>query len=161
MIPREHRGSPGGDRDGGFVRHNPAKRAAISASLRFDTMAKCQFRCHYCGSRPADGEWLVVDHVTPVAVGGLTIPSNLVAACKDCNDGKSSKIVTAPPVPESLDLKAIGRGRKPLGGEGEITVMVPMRWTPELLARIDAARGDTSRSAFIREAVERKLQRPG
>jgi hypothetical protein len=50
-------------------------------------------------------------------------------------------------------------GRKPLGGEGEKTVMVPMRWAPAALARIDAVRGDRDRSAFIREAVERELQR--
>lgn len=57
-------------------------------------------------------------------------------------------------------------GRKPLGGTGEKTVMVPMRWAPADLARIDAARGEQDRSAFIRdavlsksEAVERELKR--
>lgn len=50
-------------------------------------------------------------------------------------------------------------GRKPLGGEGEKTVMVPMRWAPGTLARIDAARAEQDRSAFIREAVERELKR--
>ncbi len=50
-------------------------------------------------------------------------------------------------------------GRKPLGGEGEKTVMVPMRWAPAALERIDAARGDQDRSAFIREAVELELER--
>ncbi len=50
-------------------------------------------------------------------------------------------------------------GRKPLGGTGEKTVMVPMRWAPALLARIEGARGDSDRSAFIREAVERELER--
>lgn len=50
-------------------------------------------------------------------------------------------------------------GRKPLGGTGEKTVMVPMRWAPALLARVDEARGDRERSAFIREAVAEKLER--
>ena len=50
-------------------------------------------------------------------------------------------------------------GRKPLGGTGEKTVMVPMRWAPALLARLDDARGDLDRSAFIREAVQEKLDR--
>lgn len=50
-------------------------------------------------------------------------------------------------------------GRKPLGGEGEKTVMVPMRWAPAFLARVDAARGDSDRSAFIRKAVQEKLDR--
>lgn len=48
-------------------------------------------------------------------------------------------------------------GRKPLGGSGEKTVMVPMRWAPATLARIDAAKGDVDRSTFIREAVEAAL----
>jgi hypothetical protein len=135
----------------------PAKRGVISASLRFDTLAKCSFRCHYCGERPGAGDYLVVDHVVPVAVGGLTIASNLVAACRPCNDGKSSKVVEAPPVPESLSLVAHGLGRKPLGGTGEKTVTVPMRWAPSMLARIDEARGETDRSSFIREAVETLL----
>ncbi len=39
--------------------------------------------------------------------------------------------------------------------------MVPMRWAPALLARVDEARDDMARSAFIREAVERELQRRG
>lgn len=33
---------------------------------------------------------ITVDHVTPVALGGSDEPSNLVAACADCNIGKSS-----------------------------------------------------------------------
>jgi len=37
--------------------------------------------------------------------------------------------------------------------------MVPMRWAPALLARVDTARGETDRSAFIRQAVEEKLAR--
>ena len=52
-------------------------------------------------------------------------------------------------------------GRKPLGGTGEKTVMVPMRWSPAVLLRIESARGDADRSAFIREAVERELERRG
>ena len=37
--------------------------------------------------------------------------------------------------------------------------MVPMRWAPALLARVDEARGETDRSSFIREAVELEIQR--
>lgn len=50
-------------------------------------------------------------------------------------------------------------GRKPLGGEGEKTLMKPMRWAPALLARVDAARGDRDRSDWVREAVVEKLDR--
>jgi hypothetical protein len=39
---------------------------------------------------------ITVDHVIPVALGGPDDPSNLVAACKDCNGGKSSVPADAP-----------------------------------------------------------------
>lgn len=39
---------------------------------------------------------LVVDHVTPVALGGTDLPDNLVTACSDCNSGKTSTPVDAP-----------------------------------------------------------------
>jgi len=41
---------------------------------------------------------LTVDHVTPVALGGSDDPTNLVAACQDCNAGKSSSAPDAPVV---------------------------------------------------------------
>jgi len=50
-------------------------------------------------------------------------------------------------------------GRDPLGGKGVKTRLVPMKWTPAMLARIDKARGDQDRSSFIREAVEAELKR--
>ena len=36
---------------------------------------------------------------------------------------------------------------------------VPVRFSPEVLARIDAIAGNYGRPAFIREAVERELER--
>lgn len=62
---------------------------------------------------------------------------------------------------ENYAATAAPMGRKPLGGTGEKTVMVPMRWAPAVLLRIESARGHTDRSAFIREAVERELERRG
>lgn len=136
------------------------KRGAIPVRLRFDTLAKCGFRCHYCGAS-ADEEALVVDHVVPVAAGGQTEPSNLVAACKPCNDGKSSKLLTCPPVPASLPLKALRIGRPPLA-RGSQTRMVPMRWSQGDIDRIQVAlREGEDRSAFIRTAVEAELKRRG
>lgn len=47
--------------------------------------------CCYCGS---DGP-LHLDHVDPLARGGLHTPSNLAPACQRCNLSKSSKPVEA------------------------------------------------------------------
>lgn len=60
---------------------------AVSKRTRFEVLRRDNFTCRYC--RSTDGK-LTVDHVTPTALGGTDDPSNLVAACKDCNAGKSS-----------------------------------------------------------------------
>jgi hypothetical protein len=62
---------------------------SISRRLRFETLRRDDHACRYCGRRAPDVE-LTVDHVTPVALGGTDDPTNLVAACAECNSGKSS-----------------------------------------------------------------------
>lgn len=60
---------------------------AVSKRTRFEVLRRDDFTCRYCRSR--DNE-LTIDHVVPVALGGSDAPDNLVAACRDCNAGKSS-----------------------------------------------------------------------
>lgn len=60
---------------------------AVTKRTRFEVLKRDNYTCRYC--RSADGE-LTIDHVVPVALGGTDRPDNLVAACKDCNAGKSS-----------------------------------------------------------------------
>lgn len=62
----------------------------VSKRTRFEVLRRDGHRCRYCGAKTADGARLTVDHVTPVALGGTDIPGNLVAACVDCNAGKTS-----------------------------------------------------------------------
>lgn len=62
---------------------------AISKRTRFEVLRRDGYACRYCGRRAPDVE-LTVDHVTPTALGGTDDPSNLVAACADCNAGKAS-----------------------------------------------------------------------
>jgi hypothetical protein len=40
--------------------------------------------CHYCG-KPLTFDECTVDHVWPLALGGVDANWNLVAACKPCN----------------------------------------------------------------------------
>lgn len=61
----------------------------ISKRVRFEVLRRDKFNCMYCG-RIAPYVVLHVDHVVPVALGGTDDPSNLVAACADCNSGKAS-----------------------------------------------------------------------
>lgn len=60
---------------------------AVSKRLRYEVMRRDNFACRYC--RRTD-QPLTVDHVVPIALGGSDEPDNLVAACVDCNAGKSS-----------------------------------------------------------------------
>lgn len=60
---------------------------AVTKRTRFEVLRRDNYTCRYC--RSVENE-LTVDHVTPVALGGTDDPGNLVAACKDCNAGKTS-----------------------------------------------------------------------
>ncbi len=63
--------------------------AIKSKRLRFEILKRDNFTCRYCGATPLDRP-LHVDHVVPESKGGTDDPANLIAACKDCNGGKSN-----------------------------------------------------------------------
>lgn len=65
---------------------------AVSKRTRYEVLRRDNHACRYCGAIAPDVK-LTVDHVMPTALGGSDDPSNLVAACRDCNYGKAS---TAP-----------------------------------------------------------------
>lgn len=44
-------------------------------------------RCYYCNATIHPSE-LTMDHIVPLIRGGKSIKSNLVTACKDCNNKK-------------------------------------------------------------------------
>lgn len=60
---------------------------AVTKRTRFEVLKRDNYTCRYC--RSAENE-LTIDHVLPVSLGGSDEPDNLVAACADCNAGKSS-----------------------------------------------------------------------
>jgi len=66
--------------------------------------------CHYCG-RQVGHRALTADHVVPLIRGGRSSRSNMVPACKDCNNRKQSLL----PWEWEDYLKAQVRG----GGESE------------------------------------------
>lgn len=62
---------------------------------RFDVLAASGFRCDYCGVSRRDKR-LQVEHVLARANGGGHERTNLVAACADCNLGKSDRPIPYP-----------------------------------------------------------------
>lgn len=65
-------------------------RIGISPRLRYKILHRDGFRCAYCGKSSTETE-LEIDHLTPVSEGGTNSEGNLVAACWQCNIGKSNK----------------------------------------------------------------------
>ena len=47
--------------------------------------------CYYC-KKEINPQDLTMDHVVPLAKGGLTIKTNLVTACKNCNNEKKNSL---------------------------------------------------------------------
>jgi len=73
----------------------------ISKTVRFEVLARDGFRCRYCGADAASAV-LQIDHFTPRAKGGSDDIDNLRAACADCNQGKSDRVLI--PAATGFDL---------------------------------------------------------
>lgn len=73
---------------------------AVTKRTRFEVLRRDDYTCRYCRSTE---NALTVDHVVPSALGGTDEPSNLVAACKDCNSGKTSSAPDAALVEQASD----------------------------------------------------------
>lgn len=78
---------------------------AISRRLRFEILRRDGHTCRYCGAMAPDVP-MTVDHVIPTTLGGSDEPNNLVAACQDCNAGKSS-IAPDSELVEDVDATAL------------------------------------------------------
>ena len=65
-------------------------RRSASGSRRLRIYARDHFTCQYCGTR-TDASRLTLDHVTPRAQGGASVPENLVTACFECNNRKGNR----------------------------------------------------------------------
>jgi len=73
------------------------KRQGISLKTRHQVFERDGFRCCDCGASPQrDGVVLHVDHKIAVANGGSNELNNLRTLCRDCNAGKSARIVSYP-----------------------------------------------------------------
>ena len=61
-------------------------KRATKSSFRREIINAWEGACAYCGCKP---EKITLDHVNPVANGGMTVRSNLVPACAECNVSKN------------------------------------------------------------------------
>ena len=70
-----------------------AVRNEVAPKLRFEVLERDQFRCVYCGRTAKSGTVLQIDHVLSAESGGLAVAENLVAACRECNIGKGTRVL--------------------------------------------------------------------
>lgn len=78
-------------------------RVPLSKKKRFDVFKRDSFTCQYCGATPPTVT-LEVDHIHPIAQGGIDDIDNLVTACFNCNRGKAASLLSD--VPQSLKSRA-------------------------------------------------------
>ena len=74
-----------------YEAHKKRERSKVNDGLRYDILERDNFRCQICGATQKEGAKLVVDHIIPVAKGGMTTKDNLQTLCQICNSGKSDK----------------------------------------------------------------------
>ena len=72
-----------------FTRTSRVTRGSIPKTIRTQVFARDGNRCVFCGATPAD-EDRTIDHLIPLALGGLDEVVNYVTACRPCNEKKGS-----------------------------------------------------------------------
>lgn len=112
-------------RDGG----KPASRGT-----RFKVLQRDDYTCRYCGGKPP-AVVLDVDHIVPVRDGGTDDLDNLVAACVDCNVGKSGhplekRADTTPNARALLDETRLDKKETSRGPDAKASNATFMGWRP-------------------------------
>lgn len=79
------------------------ERQALSKKMRFEIFKRDGFTCQYCGRQPPEIV-LEVDHIVPVADGGMSDVMNLITSCRPCNQGKGKRRLDHPPQRPDADL---------------------------------------------------------
>jgi HNH endonuclease len=57
-------------------------------AVKDDVLRRDNYTCQFCGRR-FEGDKLTIDHLIPIARGGLDEPTNYVACCEPCNQQKA------------------------------------------------------------------------
>lgn len=107
------------------------ERKKLPKSVRFEVLKRDSFTCQYCG-REAPDVILEIDHIIPVSKGGDDSIMNLVTSCRDCNRGKSNKMLS--------DDTAVKKQKKQADElqERREQLEMMMAWKSELLDQVEA-----------------------
>lgn len=69
------------------VTHGPPRLTLLEWKERLEEF---DHKCAYCGQSPEEGEWLELEHLTPLTREGLHRKENVVPACATCNKQKGT-----------------------------------------------------------------------
>lgn len=89
----------------------------LNGALRIRILERDGYACVYCGRRPPEVV-LEVDHVLPRVLGGRDEATNLVTACRDCNNGKRAELLRLPETVVLMPLPETVRPRPPIHRAG-------------------------------------------
>ncbi|MGB8508995.1 MAG: HNH endonuclease [Pyrinomonadaceae bacterium] len=88
---------------------NIRRRRQTSGMKRTRVFIRDRFQCQYCGKhRPASE--LTLDHITPRAQSGQSVPENLATACVECNNRKGNRTPEQARMPLLTPQRALGVG---------------------------------------------------
>lgn len=81
-----------------FAKNNPyaLNNQNSDMFLRWKTLERDGFRCHYCGESPHRNPDIILhaDHIIPKSKGGINALSNLITSCSKCNFSKGDSELT-------------------------------------------------------------------
>lgn len=80
-----------------FKQSAAGQRALMTSKLREQIKLRDSYTCQHCGISTEDEPHLLleIDHIVPIAKGGLTTEDNLQTLCWKCNRSKGSKLAEA------------------------------------------------------------------
>ena len=105
------------------------------------------YLCMYCGEHFPDHD-LSRDHVTPLSLGGLDVWTNVVTACRRCNNHKASS------TPEQAGMQLLAVPFVPTYAE-----YIFLKGRRVLADQMEFLRSHFPRSSPLHERIESSLQR--
>jgi len=120
---------------------------------RLSILARGGFRCCYCKSdissiaAPPKNGYITVDHVKPLARGGASSDSNLVACCNSCNRLKSDRSLSSFCAMAGLNYNTVkARVRREVKRDRRPFLRVLPMLNRHTLAAIDVAKANAAQA---------------
>lgn len=139
-----------------FTHKSRTERGRIRPHIRAEVYARDGYRCQYCG-RTFDVSQLTIDHLVPLALGGVDEIINYVTACSPCNQAKAAVPLASFAASIELPIRELPVHGDPIIDNERLPIQIRL-----LRKRIfDSIRGGESRVAGkqFQKRVEKEYRR--